>query len=197
MKFVGITGSIGCGKTTLSHIVRDLGYNVYDIDAWVRRMYYDGDFINLIDKNFPEVIESNRVNKRKLRNIVFDDNVQLKKLEDLIHPFLDKKLKEKVRKQARKKFINFVDVALLFEMSWEKFFDLIVVTHVDYDTQKKRVMERDRVSAEHFDKINNVQMCNNEKMKQSDIVIETDVRMNLLRLEAIKLIEYLECGLYI
>ncbi|MFR2533370.1 MAG: dephospho-CoA kinase, partial [Alphaproteobacteria bacterium] len=88
MKLAAITGSIGCGKTTLSKIVRRLGYVVYDIDGWVRRLYYQKDFIKVIAAHFPEVMEGEKVNKRKLRNLVFGDNARLKVLESLIHPFL-------------------------------------------------------------------------------------------------------------
>ena len=88
MKLVAITGSIGCGKTTLASMVRRLGYCVYDVDGWVRRLYFKKDFIRVIGKHFPQVIEDEKVNKRALRNIVFNDNARLKELEGLIHPFL-------------------------------------------------------------------------------------------------------------
>lgn len=87
MKLVAITGSIGCGKTTLASMVRRLGYCVYDVDGWVRRLYFKKDFIRVIGKHFPQVIEDEKVNKRALRNIVFNDNARLKELEGLIHPF--------------------------------------------------------------------------------------------------------------
>ena len=88
MKLAAITGSIGCGKTTLAKEVKSLGYPVYDVDGWVRRLYNKKAFIKVIGENFPSVMESGRVNKRKLRQIVFDNNEELKKLEGLIHPFL-------------------------------------------------------------------------------------------------------------
>lgn len=93
MKLVAITGSIGCGKTTLASMVRRLGYCVYDVDGWVRRLYFKKDFIRVIGKHFPQVLEDEKVNKRALRNIVFNDNARLKELESLIHPFLRQYLK--------------------------------------------------------------------------------------------------------
>ena len=134
MKLAAITGSIGCGKTTLSKIVRRLGYVVYDIDGWVRRLYYQKDFIKVIAAHFPEVMEGEKVNKRKLRNLVFGDNARLKVLESLIHPFLKQTLMSVRRRNARRADLFFMDVALLFEMGWDKYCDYIVVADVDYET---------------------------------------------------------------
>ena len=76
MKLVAITGSIGSGKTTLASLVRDLGYNVYDVDGWVRWLYFSKDFIKIIEQKFPSVVEEGKVNKWKLRGIVFDNETQ-------------------------------------------------------------------------------------------------------------------------
>ena len=192
MKLAAITGSIGCGKTTLSKIVRRLGYVVYDIDGWVRRLYFKKDFIKVIQEHFPAVAENGQVNKRALRNIVFSDNRQLKVLEGLIHPFLRETLKDVIRKNACRNDIFFIDVALLFEMGWDKYCDFILVADVDYEIQKQRVMNRDKVTAEDFDKINNVQLSNSYKINLADVVVNTDKPKNLLKVEMINIIQGLE-----
>lgn len=192
MKLVAITGSIGCGKTTLAKIVKSLGYTVYDVDGWVRRFYFHKNFIKVIEQHFPEVVHENHVDKRALRNIVFSDKEKLEELESLIHPFLKEELKENIRKNAGKDDLFFLDVALLFEQGWDKYCDFIIVAHVDYETQKKRVMLRDNVSAEDFDKINNVQLSNESKMLLSDVVIETNRTKNLLKVELINIIQGIE-----
>lgn len=193
MKLAAITGSIGCGKTTLASQAKSLGYTVFDVDGWVRRLYFRKDFINTIVKEFPSTLENGCFNKRKLRHLVFDDNSQLKKLEALIHPFLKNELKNRIRKNAAKDDIFFLDVALLFEMGWDKYCDLIIVANVDNGIQKSRVMKRDNVSAEHFEKINNVQMSQKEKMKRADVVIYTDVPINFLRVQIIEIVKGLLC----
>ena len=192
MKLAAITGSIGCGKTTLSKIVRRLGYVVYDIDGWVRRLYYQKDFIKVIAAHFPEVLEGEKVNKRKLRNLVFGDNARLKVLESLIHPFLKQTLMNVRRRNARRADLFFMDVALLFEMGWDKYCDYIVVADVDYETQKMRVMRRDNISAADFDKINRIQMDNAAKKVLADVIINTDKPINLLKVELLAMIEEIE-----
>lgn len=192
MKLAAITGSIGCGKTTLSKIVRRLGYVVYDIDGWVRRLYYQKDFIKVIAAHFPEVMEGEKVNKRKLRNLVFGDNARLKVLESLIHPFLKQTLMNVRRRNARRGDLFFMDVALLFEMGWDKYCDYIVVADVDYETQKMRVMRRDNISAADFDKINRIQMDNAAKKVLADVIIDTDKPINLLKVELLAMIEEIE-----
>mgnify|MGYP000053660689 FL=1 len=192
MKLAAITGSIGCGKTTLSKIVRRLGYVVYDIDGWVRRLYYQKDFIKVIAAHFPEVMEGEKVNKRKLRNLVFGDNARLKVLESLIHPFLKQTLMNVRRRNACRADLFFMDVALLFEMGWDKYCDYIVVADVDYETQKMRVMRRDNISAADFDKINRIQMDNAAKKVLADVIINTDKPINLLKVELLAMIEEIE-----
>ena len=192
MKLAAITGSIGCGKTTLSKIVRRLGYVVYDIDGWVRRLYYQKDFIKVIAAHFPEVMEGEKVNKRKLRNLVFGDNARLKVLESPIQPFLKQTLMNVRRRNARRADLFFMDVALLFEMGWDKYCDYIVVADVDYETQKMRVMRRDNISAADFDKINRIQMDNAAKKVLADVIINTDKPINLLKVELLAMIEEIE-----
>ena len=192
MKLVAITGSIGWGKTTKTKNVGKMGYTVFDVDGWVRRLYFKKDFIKVIQEHFPAVAENGQVNKRALRNIVFSDNRQLKVLEGLIHPFLRETLKDVIRKNACRNDIFFIDVALLFEMGWDKYCDFILVADVDYEIQKQRVMNRDKVTAEDFDKINNVQLSNSYKINLADVVVNTDKPKNLLKVEMINIIQGLE-----
>lgn len=101
------------------------------------------------------------------------------------------KLIEAVRKNAKYDGIFVLDAALLFEAGWDKYCDLIIVADVDYDTQKQRVMKRDGISAEDFDKINDIQMSNAEKAELADVVIDTDRPLNLLKTELLCIIDEL------
>lgn len=192
MKLVAITGSIGCGKTTIAKIVKGLGYTVFDVDGWVRRIYFNKSFLNVLEDKFPGTVRNGVADKRALRNIVFSDREKLRLLEGMIHPFLKEYLKKVIRRNGRCDDLFFIDVALLFEMGWDKYCDLILVADVDYEIQKQRVMDRDKVSAEDFDKINNVQMKNEDKKVLADVVVNTDKSRNLLKAELINIIKGLE-----
>ena len=189
MEIIGITGSIGCGKTTIAGIIRNLGFVVYDADVWCRQLYYQKDFLEVIKKNFPLVFENGIFNKRKLRTHVFNNNKDLKKLENLIHPFLKKKFIKVISKNSHNNNIIFVDVALLFEMGWNKYCTTIIVADVDYEIQKQRVMKRDNISEQDFENIVKVQLSNDYKKILSDYVINTDKPLSLLKVELIKLIK--------
>lgn len=192
MKLVGITGSIGCGKTTIAKIIRSLGYSVFDVDGWVRRIYFNKSFLQMLESHFSGVVINGAADKRAIRKIVFSDNKKLKLLESLIHPFLKETLRQIIRDNAKRDVLLFLDVALLFEMNWDKYCDFILVADVDYEIQKQRVMKRDNVSADDFDKINNVQMKNADKIALADIVVDTDKPCNLLKAELIDIIDGLE-----
>ncbi len=173
MILAAITGSIGCGKTTISNILRKQGFLVYDIDKWVKLLYYKKDFLEVIKKHFPEAFDEQGIfNKRALRILVFDNQEKLRILEQLIHPFLTAKLRRIVRRNKNQGVV-FVDVALLYEMGWDKYFDFVVLVDVEYNEQKVRVMKRDNISADDFEKINKLQMPQEIKRKKANFIIDT------------------------
>lgn len=189
MYLIGITGSIGSGKTTLANIVKELGFAVYDVDAWVRKIYNNKKFLGMLSKEFPEVINGEIVNKKYLRNIVFNDIVKLQKLENLIYPFLNEKIQRQRHCNAKNKNIVFLDAALLFEKGWNKYCDLIILADVDYNKRMQRVISRDNISEADFRIIDNLQISNEDKKFLSDLIVNTDKPLNILKVEMIKLIE--------
>lgn len=190
MIFVAITGSIGCGKTTIANILREQGFWVYDIDKWVKFLYYKSDFLDIIRSKFPEVFDEDFFDKKKLRSLVFNNKNKLKILEKIIHPVLYQKLRKIIRKNKNKGIV-FCDVALLFEMGWDKFFDFIILADVEKEIQKIRVMKRDNISSEDFDKINNIQLSREDKYGKVDFIIDTGVNINKLKVSVVKLTEKL------
>lgn len=192
MKIIAITGSIGCGKSFLANIIRSLGYVVYDADKWVKYLYYRPAFLKVIKQNFPEVFDANGTfNKRKLRNLVFNNNQELKRLEKLVHPFLKQKLLNVIRKNSQTNRVFFFDAALLFEMKWNIYCQSVILADVDKNIQKQRVMIRDNISAADFEKIVSVQIDNEQKKQFVNAVINTDKTENLLKIELVKIIEEL------
>jgi dephospho-CoA kinase len=186
---VGITGSIGCGKTYLANIIRSLGYGVYNPDKWVAGLYKKPQFLNIIAKNFPTSFENGVFNKRSLRNIVFNDKQHLNKLENLIHPFLKQKIKSIIHKFSRKSDIIFFDAALLLEKNWDIYCDYIIVADIDEETQKQRVMKRDKISETDFYKIIKVQIPQKEKIKRADYIVNTGESENKNKMQIIKIID--------
>lgn len=189
MEIVGITGSIGCGKTTVAEMIRQEGYVVYDMDAWCRKMYSDKNFLKIIKNNFPQSYENNIFNKRKLRKIVFKNKDALKKLEELTHPFLKKKFFKTIHQNKFNPYPIFIDVALLIEMGLFKYCTKIIVVDVDYQTQMLRVMKRDNISETEFHEINQKQICNDVKKLYADFVLKTDKKLNVLKKDVILLLE--------
>lgn len=189
MIIIGITGSIGCGKSTLSDIARGLGCAVWNVDAWVRNLYRQKSFLRLVAELFPEVKLGDGIDKKVLRNIVFNDYLQLKKLENIIHPYLYQKLKRSIRKLIHKNGVVVIDGALIFELGWNRLCQCVIVADAPYEVQKNHVMLRDGISALDFDKINRVQMPNSEKILLADAVVDTNKAKNLLRAELALLLE--------
>ena len=193
MKIIAITGSIGCGKTFLANIIRSLGYVVYDAYKWVKYLYYRSAFLNVIKQSFPKVFDNDgSFNKRKLRNLVFNNTNELKRLEKIVHPFLKQKLLNIIHKNAEKDCLLFFDAALLIEMKWNIYCQAVILADVDKNIQKQRVMARDNISAEDFEKIVSVQMDNEQKKKFADVVINTDKSEAVLNVELINIIEELK-----
>ena len=193
MKIIAITGSIGCGKTFLANIIRSLGYVVYDADKWVKYLYYRPAFLNVIKQSFPKVFDNDgSFNKRKLRNLVFNNTNELKRLEKIVHPFLKQKLLNIIHKNAEKDCLLFFVAALLIEMKWNSYCQEVILADVDKNIQKQRVMARDNISAEDFEKIVSVQMDNEQKKKFANVVINTDKSEALLKVELINIIEELK-----
>lgn len=189
MKIIAITGSIGCGKTYISDMIKSLGYIVFDADKEVRKFYKNKKFLNVIKQNFPNVFKNEVFNKRDLRELVFNNKNELKKLENIIHPLLKQKLKEKIRKNSKNTDFIFIDAALIFEMNWDKYCDYIILADVDKEIQKRRVMIRDNITEKDFEKIIKNQADNEIKKQKSDFIINTELPDGIVKILLIKFIK--------
>ena len=189
MKIIAITGSIGCGKTYISDMIKSLGYIVFDADKEVRKFYKNKKFLNIIKQNFPNVFKNEVFNKKELREHVFNNKNELKKLENIIHPLLKQKLKERIRKNCKNTDFIFIDAALIFEMNWDKYCDYIILADVDKEIQKRRVMIRDNISQKDFEKIIKNQADNEIKKQKSDFIINTELPDGIVKVLLIKFIK--------
>ena len=173
---LGLTGSIGMGKTTTAKMFAKYGIPVWEADTSVHKLYSkEGEAVELFKEKFPSSIVNNEVNRAELKKLINDDERNLKTIETLIHPLVSNDRKRFV-KAAEKKNIPLIvlDIPLLFEKGHEKFVDYIVVVSVTKETQRKRVLKRNTMTPEMVEKILGIQMSDAEKRLKADFVIITD-----------------------
>ena len=173
---LGLTGSIGMGKTTTAKMFAKYGIPVWEADTSVHKLYSkEGEAVELFKEKFPSSIVNNEVNRAELKKLINDDERNLKTIETLIHPLVSNDRKRFV-KAAEKKNIPLIvlDIPLLFEKGHEKSVDYIVVVSVTKETQRKRVLKRNTMTPEMVGKILKIQMSDAEKRQKADFVIITD-----------------------
>ena len=173
---LGLTGSIGMGKTTTAKMFAKYGIPVWEADTSVHKLYSkEGEAVELFKEKFPSSIVKNEVNRAELKKLINDDERNLKTIETLIHPLVSNDRKRFV-KAAEKKNIPLIvlDIPLLFEKGHEKSVDYIVVVSVKKETQRKRVLKRNTMTPEMVEKILKIQMSDAEKRQKADFVIITD-----------------------
>ena len=173
---LGLTGSIGMGKTTTAKMFGKYGIPVWEADTSVHKLYSkEGEAVELFKEKFPSSIVNNEVSRAELKKLINDDERNLKTIETLIHPLVSNDRKRFV-KAAEKKNIPLIvlDIPLLFEKGHEKSVDYIIVVSVTKETQRKRVLKRNTITPEMVEKILGIQMTDAEKRLKADFVIITD-----------------------
>jgi len=174
MKFkLGLTGSIGMGKTTTANFFAEAGCDVWDADAAVHRLYGQGGAaVEPIRDIYPMAIVDGSVSRDSLRSIISEDPNALGKIERVVHPLVA---------ADRKAFLNastaeivVFDIPLLFETGADSWMDAIVVVSVEEDLQIKRVLSRGTMTKAELNVILDKQMSDSEKRQRADFVIITD-----------------------
>ena len=176
MKIIGLTGSIGMGKTTTAAMFKALGCPVFDADQAVHSLYNKGGAaVPLIRAVFPDAVKDGAVDRTVLGNHMRSDPLNLKVLESFIHPMVGKLRAEFLKKaEYDKADIVVFDVPLLFETGADKKVDLVVVVTAPLSVQKDRVMKRPGMTEGLFQSLLKRQMPDFEKRKRADILIFTD-----------------------
>jgi dephospho-CoA kinase len=180
MIVLGITGSIGMGKTTVANMLREMGIPVHDSDASVHFLLGpDGEAVAEVGKVFPEVLKVDDkrcgyIDRPALGRIVFGDRKKKKALEDILHPMVraeSDNFKSEMKKRAHKMIA--LDIPLLFETGGEKRVDVTICVSAPEDVQRERVLSRPGMTSEKFDRIVAGQLPDYEKRKRADYVIES------------------------
>ena len=172
---IGITGSIACGKSTVSNYLKSKGYIVIDADK-IGHEALDDDYVKekLILAFGNEILDDNKINRQKLGELVFGNSSNLNVLNSIIHPEIRKKILQKIDKNNDKELI-FIDVALLFEAKFDDLVDKIIVVYVDKNTQLTRLMKRNSISEKEALSRIVSQMSPIEKAKLGDYTINNNL----------------------
>ena len=173
MRILGLTGSIGMGKSTTAKLFVEAGVPVYDADAAVHKIY-EGEAAPAIEAAFPGTTVGGKVDRAKLSAKVVQDPAAIKQLEGIVHPMLgasrQKFLDEAERSGAP---VVVMDIPLLFETGGEKRVDAVVVVSTDAATQRERILARGTMTNEALDAILARQLPDAEKRKRADFVVDT------------------------
>lgn len=189
MKRIGLTGSIGMGKSTALGMFEAFGAAVWDADAAVRRLYAPGGAgVGAVAARFPEAIEAGGVDRARLSRLVLGEPAALAALEAIIHPLVAAD-REQAIETAREAGADTIvlDIPLLFETLGEsasEAFDAIVVVTASAATQRRRVLARPGMSAEKFEAILARQTPDDEKRRRADYILSSDQSKASMREDA-------------
>ena len=176
MLLIGITGSIGMGKSTVAQMFKEYGYGVYNADDTVHYIYEnDEEVIEKVEGKFPGSTKGGVVNRMALRDILNQDPSKFKDLELIVHPATRKYQIIYIKKLIEEGKVGCVlDIPLLFETGGEKYVDVSVVVTASNATQQSRVVLERKVPLEIFNAIKGQQMPDRDKLKKADYIISTD-----------------------
>lgn len=175
-KIVGLTGSIGMGKSTTADLLRARGVAVFDADATVHRLQQkNGVAIPAIEAAFPGIVTGGVLDRAKLGALVFSDPSALKALEAIMHPLVGEARATFFRDaQGRGDQFVVLDVPLLFETGGDAGCDAVIVCSAPADVQRARVLDRPDMTDQKFDDILARQVPDSDKRARADFVVETD-----------------------
>lgn len=183
MLIVGLTGSIGMGKSTAAAQFRERGIAVFDADACVHELY-SGEAVAQIERAFPGTTEEGRVDRGKLAEQLLRDAGGFKRLEAIVHPLVrsaeQKFLTEEFERGAG---VAVLEIPLLYETGADELVDVVIVVSTDPDTQASRVLERPGMTSEKLSQILSRQLPDEEKRKRADYVVDTGASLSQSRAE--------------
>ncbi|MEJ0074054.1 MAG: dephospho-CoA kinase [Alphaproteobacteria bacterium] len=173
MFILGLTGSIGMGKSTAANFFREAGVPVHDSDAVVHRLY-EGEAVGPVEAAFPGVTVDGRIDRAKLAEKLVGNPEAIKKLEAIVHPLVRAVSEQFLAEQrARGTRAVVLDIPLLFETGGEKRVDAVVVVAAPADVQRERVLKRPGMTAERLDALLKRQMSDAEKRARAHFIVDS------------------------
>jgi dephospho-CoA kinase len=192
---IGLTGSIGMGKSAAAKMFVDEGIAVFDADAAVHRLQAKGGaLVGAIEAAFPGTTADEGVDRQKLGTAVLGDKVQLQLLESIIHPAVAAERKAFFDSHRQDDLILF-DIPLLFEKGGADSVDTVVVVSAPAEIQRERVLARPGMTSEKLDKILALQTPDAEKRARADYIIDTSGSLDDTRLQVHKIVTNLRAAL--
>ena len=181
MRILGLTGSIGMGKSTTAKLFAEAGVPVYDADATVHKIY-EGEAVPAIEAAFPGTTADGKVDRAKLAAKVVHEPAAMKQLEAIVHPML-RAYHQKFLDDAEKSgaTVAVVDVPLLFETGGDKRVDAVVVVTTSSENQRERILARGTMTSEALDSILARQMPDEEKRGRADFIVDTSHGLDPVR----------------
>ena len=168
---IGITGSIACGKSTVSNYLKERGYTIIDADKLGHTALASDEVREKLEKSFGlRIIENNEISREKLGKLVFGNDENLKILNSIVHPYI-RKIILQLQEKHRDERLVFLDIALLFEAGFEDLVEKIIVVHVDEKIQLNRLMNRNSLSSEGAMNRIKSQMSSKDKSELGNYVI--------------------------
>ena len=174
MLVIGLTGSIGMGKTTAARRIASHGIPVFDADAEVHRLY-EAEAAALIEVAFPGTVAGGRVDRGLLAKAVLDDAEKLAKLEAIVHPMVRKSERDFLSQQREKGAeMAVLEIPLLFETGADRLVDVTIVVTASGEVQRQRALQRPGMSEQKLAAILAQQLPDAEKRERADFVVETE-----------------------
>lgn len=191
MIVLGLTGSIGMGKTTAGAMFADRGIPVISADEIVHALY-SGQAAPLIEAAFPGTVENDVVDRAQLSKAVMNDEAAFRKLEAIVHPLVERERQRFVEshRQADQQLVV-LDIPLLFESNGEDQVDKVVVVSCDVDEQKARVLQRPGMTEEKFAAILSRQMPDEQKRQRAHFIVDTTGSLDETRAQVDAIIDTL------
>ena len=191
---IGITGSIACGKSLVSNYLQEKGYTIIDADK-IGHMALENDEVKkqLVNKFGKSILKDNEVNRVTLGKLVFENNENLKELNNIIHPQIRKNISEQIQVHKNEKLV-FVDVPLLFEAKFDDLVEKIVVVSLDEKIQLERLMNRNSLSKEEALQRIKSQIPVREKEKLGDYVVDNSFTQENTYKQVDRILEKLKLG---
>ena len=186
---IGITGSIGMGKSTVSSIFRNNNIKVWDADFEVHNLYKNGkDGYNSIISIYPELKDKVEINRKKVSNLLREKKIDLKLIEEIIHPLLIRSREEFIKKNKKDKLLIF-DIPLLYETKAYIWLDYVINVFCSKKSQIERLKQRENFDIKKINYLISKQISVNQKNKKADYVINTDQDLKQVERQVINFIK--------